>query len=796
MTTCSNCGQTFESGARFCPSCGTQILAVANAGDALIGRTLNGKYRVVAEVGEGSMGRVYTAEHISLKKRVALKVLHRDLELTEETLQRFQREGIALGKFTHPNAIQIFDFDRAEGGIFFLAMEFVEGVDLHEFLRQEGRLPVSRAVDLVAQILSALAEAHRHGIVHRDLKPENVMVVRGTGGDVAVKVLDFGLSKLVGLPMGSSLQTQPGRIMGTPLYMAPEQGTGEEVDHRSDLYAVGLILYELVTGELPFKGKTITELLMKQATQPVPALRESHPDLELPDALDDLIAKALAKRREDRFQTAEEMLAALDALELDAPLTASRPARKTQQRMRARGATPRGTQASAQRARAEAAPAGRPRWLPLAGIGVVALAVVGWFFFLRGGATAAPNVPRVSMKSVDARNPDERRYVDDLERARSSLLAGDTGAALAAVEAAQRATCRDSEAYLVRAQIYQARADADTAIADYRAALGLDASYAAAHAGIGWVELGRGDLQAAEQAFSAAAAADPASAEGLAGTGAVMRLRGDAARAEEALGKALALDADHALANLHRGRMLLDQGQPEKAVEAFVRAKRRDLRLVQAYSGLGTAYSRMGRREDAETQFKSALNLASGEPEALSGLATVLIESERFGEAVALLEPVMQRQGGAQDVALLYAAALSGAGRGAEAVRPLERAIAAGAADAQTHTLLGTLYLAEGRAQDAIARLESAIELDESLAQAHMNLGLALYQAGRHDTARTELEIALELDPNLAFAHYALGLLHMDYVGEPEKAVEHFRAYRALGGADTRVEGWLRTLEQ
>ena len=218
LNSCPNCTfQSLETFA-FCPQCGTKLPG-ATTEAPILGRTLNSKYRVLREVGSGSMGTVYEGEHISLKKRVALKVLHSDLQLGDESIQRFQREGIAAGQFSHPNAIQIFDFDRDEGPIFYLAMEFVEGLDLKRLIREEGAQSVESALHVVRQILGALAEAHRHGIVHRDLKPENVMIVRGTGPH-RVKVLDFGLSKLVDRPLDVSL-TEVGRVMGTPLYRSP-----------------------------------------------------------------------------------------------------------------------------------------------------------------------------------------------------------------------------------------------------------------------------------------------------------------------------------------------------------------------------------------------------------------------------------------------------------------------------------------------------------------------------------------------------------------------------------------------
>ena len=314
MTSCLQCGHDDPAGFTFCPRCGTRAVESVEKRDPLLGLVLNGKYRVESEIGVGAMGRVYLGEHIGLKKRVALKVLHPDLQVSDESLQRFQREGIAAGKFNHPHAIQIFDFDRSDGRVFYLAMEFVDGVNLGVFLRQRGRLPVAMALVLAHQMVSCLAEAHKHGIVHRDFKPENIMVSEGSRGDLRVKVLDFGLSKLVDRRLNSSLVTQPGRLLGTPLYMAPEQVAGEEADARSDVYAAGLILYEMLAGERPFREANATQLFLTRPTVEAPSIRDDHPGLELPDELDDILRRALARDRADRYQSGEELFAAVDAL--------------------------------------------------------------------------------------------------------------------------------------------------------------------------------------------------------------------------------------------------------------------------------------------------------------------------------------------------------------------------------------------------------------------------------------------------------------------------------------------------
>ncbi|NOT29696.1 MAG: protein kinase, partial [Planctomycetes bacterium] len=499
MTSCLQCGHQDPGGFLFCPRCGTKTLEGASGVDPLLGRILNGKYRIESEIGQGAMGTVYLGEHIGLKKKIALKILHSDLQVSDESLQRFQREGIAAGKFSHPHLIQIFDFDRSESGrgegrLFYLAMEYVEGVNLTLFLRQRGRLPVEVALKLARQILSCLAEAHRHGIVHRDLKPDNIMVSEASRGELRVKVLDFGLSKLVDRRMGSSLLTQPGRLLGTPLYMAPEQVAGDEADERSDVYAAGLILYEMLAGERPFskREKDSAALFLSRPTAEAPSLRVNLPDLTVPDELDELLARALARDREQRYQSAEEMLNALD----EVPLTPSASQERSRGLAASRSAVP-ATPTSKSVAPASA-PQGatRSRWPVFAGV-LAVLTLGTWVLFLFLG-TKGERPARLRLVAADERSEQENRYLGLLDEARVALRGGDGQAALTAVNQAFLLECRDAEAFLARAELYRARNDIDTALADFRAAAQGDPSFAEPFLGMGWIQLGRGELAASE----------------------------------------------------------------------------------------------------------------------------------------------------------------------------------------------------------------------------------------------------------------------------------------------------------
>ncbi len=259
-----------------------------------------------------------------MQKLVALKVLHRQTSENAEVVSRFEREAVAAGRVAHPNVAGATDFGRLADGSFYLVLEYVQGKSLGELIREEGALPLERALAIAKQIAAALAAAHQAGIVHRDLKPENVMLVAssetppapGTGGrgtlptmtdEDRVKVLDFGLAKLQKTDAADTQLTMVGAVYGTPQYMSPEQAAGQEVDHRADLYALGLILYEMLVGRPPFTSEQMMPLLLLQMTEPAPAL-----PAEVPKGVRKLVAKLLLKKPEERFQSADEVLTALE----------------------------------------------------------------------------------------------------------------------------------------------------------------------------------------------------------------------------------------------------------------------------------------------------------------------------------------------------------------------------------------------------------------------------------------------------------------------------------------------------
>src|SRR5437868_1919935 len=277
--------------------------------DALIGRTIGGRYRVVGTVGLGGMGRVYDAVQAPLDRHVAIKVLLGGHVHDAAFRRRFMLEAAVTSKLTHPNTVTLFDYGETEG-IYFIAMELLKGRTLSDVVRQEGALSQERAIHIAQQVCRSLSEAHSQGVIHRDLKPANVMLLSQRHELDFAKVLDFGLVKFFSDSVDGG-QTHQGTFVGTPHYVSPEQARDEQPDPRSDVYSLGILLYLMLTGQVPFHASSAAEVLVKQLNdKPVPP-RERRPDLNIDPDLEALVTKCLAKQRDERVQSMDELLQGL-----------------------------------------------------------------------------------------------------------------------------------------------------------------------------------------------------------------------------------------------------------------------------------------------------------------------------------------------------------------------------------------------------------------------------------------------------------------------------------------------------
>ena len=316
---CIQCGAVYDVGQKFCPNDGSP-LRLQNADDPLIGQLVADRYQVISLIGEGGMGRVYCAEHVRMGRKSAVKVINPALATTSDAIARFNREAANACRINHPNVAQVYDFGEMADGTLYLAMEYVDGETLDAIIAREGSLRVQRAAHITKQVADALYAAHHLDIVHRDLKPENVMLARHLDGTDWVKVVDFGIAKTVQRDGGGSQTvTTAGVSLGTPEYMSPEQLAGERLDHRTDIYSLGLVLFNMLTGELPYPKVTSKETLVRRLTSKPRTLAEVRPDVAWPAGLQAALDCAVAPVLADRYDSVADFGRDVAKAAADAP---------------------------------------------------------------------------------------------------------------------------------------------------------------------------------------------------------------------------------------------------------------------------------------------------------------------------------------------------------------------------------------------------------------------------------------------------------------------------------------------
>ncbi len=283
---------------------------------AQIGQVIDGRYRIVGVLGTGGMGSVYRAEHMTIRRPVAVKLLHKEFAEDPVFAKRFEREAFVTGRTDHPNCVNVSDFGRLEDGSLYLVMELVDGTLLADVLDREQRVPWQRALRICRHVLRGLGHAHEASIVHRDVKPENVIISDRDGDRDFAKLLDFGVAKLVGdsKEVADNQLTRVGTTVGTPTYVSPEQALGQPVDGRSDLYSLTVMLFEMIAGIPPYKHDDTLKVLSMHVAGKIPALADKAPGIEVPPGVDALIQRGLQKDRDHRPASADEYIAAIDAL--------------------------------------------------------------------------------------------------------------------------------------------------------------------------------------------------------------------------------------------------------------------------------------------------------------------------------------------------------------------------------------------------------------------------------------------------------------------------------------------------
>ena len=305
LKVCPQCGREYETTARFCPADGTALRPKDS--DSLVGRVLADRYLILKRIGEGGMGRVYLGEHVKMNRQCAIKVMSPALVNDAESAARFAREASSAARIIHPNVAAVFDYGESEG-LIYLVMEYVDGQSLARILAREAPLSVERALDLARQIADGLGAAHELGIIHRDLKPDNILVTRTRTGREVPKVVDFGIAKAVQDTSGESL-TRTGLVIGTPEFMSPEQLLGDPIDARSDLYALGCILHLMLTATPPFAASTREQMIKRRLSEDAPHVQAIDPGL--PDSVDRIVERLLARSPADRYGSSAEVRDAL-----------------------------------------------------------------------------------------------------------------------------------------------------------------------------------------------------------------------------------------------------------------------------------------------------------------------------------------------------------------------------------------------------------------------------------------------------------------------------------------------------
>ncbi|NOZ02811.1 MAG: protein kinase, partial [Deltaproteobacteria bacterium] len=442
---CPTCGARFDDRVAQCPNDGAATLVVGDE-QGLIGKTIDGRFTIRGLIGVGGMGAVYRAHQHSMDRDVALKVLHKDLASNEQEVMRFFREAKAASSLTGAHTITVFDFGQTDDGMLYLVMELLKGRSLADHLEQHpGPMDPRQAVKIIRQVLDALVQAHAAGVLHRDLKPDNIFLVEEDDSRDFVKVLDFGIAKIMGRE--TTNLTATGMVVGTPTYMSPEQGLGEDLDQRSDLYSVGAILFELLAGRPPFEAETPVAVVVKKVHEPAPKVRQVNPSAPVSAALESLVARILATDPNNRPSDARETRSLLKQVmgsgfeakapelpgpaepgkteigktvppttTVGAPTSASQPARKTPPpAMRPRPSMPISAQTKAPRSTARRPKARRVRKekprTGLAAAAVVALALTlalviwamyGWETGSKTGESKKPVAPPTSSRTPNS----------------------------------------------------------------------------------------------------------------------------------------------------------------------------------------------------------------------------------------------------------------------------------------------------------------------------------------------------------------------------------------------------------
>jgi serine/threonine-protein kinase len=713
---------------------------------SMIGRSIN-QYQIVAPLGRGGMGEVWLAEDTHLKRKVALKLLPEEFTKDADRVRRFEQEAHVVSALNHPNIITLFDFGHTDEG-YFITTEFVDGQTLRARLREGTPVPAREAIEITLQICAALAAAHEAGIIHRDLKPENVMLRR----DGYVKVLDFGLAKVgehqtLKLNTSASSLTNPGAVMGTVSYMSPEQARGHKVDARTDIFSLGIVLYEMLTGRLPFEGETISDMLaaiLKSEPLPLPTgLNDDLPDAA-PAALQPVIAQSLVKDREGRYQTiralADDLKQCADNLQFEARLARSG---ETGHPV----VTPLPAADTVHPSSAEhEAPVSRAlrRKLPLLGLlALVTLlvALLAWRWLQPNPATLTANAPIKTIAVLPF------RFLGS-DHAEEYLGLGMTDALITKLSSARQLTVRPTSAVLkyqnANVESGQAARELKTDAVIYgivqKTGDKLRVTVQLIRAGEAQPLWADEFNESVNDLFTLQDKLASRVTEELA-----LRLTG---AEQQQFAKRLATNAKAYRLYL-QGRFFYNKWTAEGSQRArgfYERAIALDPQFAAAHAELALSWWKLVERGSAP--------LAEGSRQALALAAKAVELDDTLAEAHAYLGHLRQ--------------AFSWDLRGAET--ELQRALELNPQQSDTRQFRGVHLLARGRAEEAIAETQRAVELDPNSLIMRSQLARALYLGRRYDDVIATCQELLQMDENFAQAYVWLGQAYTQQ-GQPAAAV-------------------------
>jgi serine/threonine-protein kinase len=587
MKTCPACQASYPDTIAYCSRDGAELVTM---GTWAPGAVVRGRYRILGKIGEGGMGAVYKAKHTGFDELRAIKVLNPELAGDAKFLERFKREAYITRKLRHPNAVQVEDIDKAEDGCPFIVMEYIDGQSLMQAMQERGPMPAWRVCDIAKQVAEALDAAHRLGMVHRDIKPDNIVLIQTREGERA-KVLDFGIARL--REVGKEQETQGmnltggGFIVGTPNYISPEQAAGkrgDDLDGRSDIYSLGIVMYQMLTGELPFKSETTMDMLLAHIQHPPSPIRLVRSDLSIPEPLASLVMRMLQKKRELRPPTAAALIEDLKRVEMWISTAAPRVAP---------GAT-------------VAIPVGSGGPVPAPALPSPV-------------APRSPLTPRPVVSSTGVRDTRPPFFLRPIVFLLGALL---IGAGIwyhlthrpANEIARHRAAASDFE----RRQLYP------QAEQEYREAVQLDPDDGALQSALGHVLLEERKWDEAISALRAAISAQPDNAVAHNNLGVALQTTGNVALAIPEFREAISLQPDYLEAHSNLGQSLEKQNDLNGSITEYREVLRLKPDDADAHFHLGLAEYKQGNMDGAVDEYREAIRLRPGFALAHFGLGGVL----------------------------------------------------------------------------------------------------------------------------------------------------------------------------